>query len=405
MTGVPMKRRDIVNFLTLAAGVLLLYVGLNTVLTLLRLLVGNNAITAAESDLPVIIKSIAPSGDGKLDLTLSISIDDILRHLEGYRHANGEATSNPIPRNSSFLLNVPELCSREPSPLYLIAIHSSPGNEQRRQNVRRTWGDVALFEDGRTKMVFLTGVPDSSADQKLLDEEHRKYGDIVQGDFVDHYRNLTLKGLLGLQWVRRYCPQARYVIKADDDAFVNIFGLLKEIDAIAANSQDERMVMCPLWKDNTMPILRDPAKCMKWCVKYSEFPGRNYFPKYCAGLTYVLSTDMMADMLSASRRTPFFWIDDVYITGLLLAKVSGVRYVDIMRNFTLKEKLAVDEYLDEEVRHTHYAIAHVKNSEKWTDMWTATLNRLSDAQLKTLSVHVTQDNERLRERWQKLRSG
>ena len=37
--------------------------------------------------------------------------------------------------------------------------------------------------------------------------ESARYGDIVQTDFLDSYRNLTLKAVSWMRWVHAHCPQ------------------------------------------------------------------------------------------------------------------------------------------------------------------------------------------------------
>jgi len=70
------------------------------------------------------------------------------------------------------------------------------------------------------------GGVDGAEMQRLVQKEHDQYGDVVQGNFVDDYRNLTLKNVMGLKWVARYCPGADFFLKADDDTFIDI-GQLK----------------------------------------------------------------------------------------------------------------------------------------------------------------------------------
>ena len=70
------------------------------------------------------------------------------------------------------------------------------------QVIRRTWASSPLV-----RVVFLVGVvgdEPSAAQQRpypmdtqaLLNSEHAKYADLVQGNFVDHYHNLTYKNLV-----------------------------------------------------------------------------------------------------------------------------------------------------------------------------------------------------------------
>ena len=40
--------------------------------------------------------------------------------------------------------------------------------------------------------------------------------------FQDIYYNLTLKTVMGLKWSSIYCSQVKYVMKTDDDIFVNV---------------------------------------------------------------------------------------------------------------------------------------------------------------------------------------
>ena len=51
----------------------------------------------------------------------------------------------------------------------------------------------------------------------------------IQVDFEDSYRNLTAKAMSALAWIGRYCNQTRYVLKTDDDAYVNMRALLKHL--------------------------------------------------------------------------------------------------------------------------------------------------------------------------------
>ena len=47
--------------------------------------------------------------------------------------------------------------------------------------------------------------------------------------FQDSYHNLTLKTVMGLKWVKDHCSQARFVMKTDDDIFVNLPKLHKAL--------------------------------------------------------------------------------------------------------------------------------------------------------------------------------
>ena len=43
------------------------------------------------------------------------------------------------------------------------------------------------------------------------------------GDFLDTYRNLSYKNVFGKLWVSNFCEQADFVVKTDDDMFVDLY--------------------------------------------------------------------------------------------------------------------------------------------------------------------------------------
>jgi len=59
------------------------------------------------------------------------------------------------------------------------------------------------------RLAFMFGrLTSVSGAEEALDAENNQYRDIVQGNFDENYRNLTLKSLTDLDWVIEYCPAA-----------------------------------------------------------------------------------------------------------------------------------------------------------------------------------------------------
>ena len=50
-----------------------------------------------------------------------------------------------------------------------------------------------------------------------IEKEAKTEGDLVQGDFMDSYHNLSYKNVMGKLWASTFCPQAEFVVKSDDD--------------------------------------------------------------------------------------------------------------------------------------------------------------------------------------------
>jgi len=127
---------------------------------------------------------------------------------------------------------------------------------------------------------------------------------------------------------------------------------------------------------------------MKWCVKRSELRGRTRFPQYCAGIGYIVSSLLLAQLYNASRSTPFFWIDDVYVTGLLVKKLpAGVKFVDVGSHFTANENVALKQYENFWEPITYYYV-HSGTAEKFTRLWTMAVRRLTSEQRRTVSDKV-----------------
>ena len=78
-------------------------------------------------------------------------------------------------------------------------------------------------------MVFLLGntaTPDQGLEQEIRAEE-AGHGDMVREDFLDTYQNLTLKTLAGIKWAGQFCGQAEFVMKTDDDMYVNLDNMME----------------------------------------------------------------------------------------------------------------------------------------------------------------------------------
>jgi hypothetical protein len=82
-----------------------------------------------------------------------------------------------------------------------------------RQAIRRTWANRAVFTT--LNVGFVLGVSSDERLNAIIANESRKYGDIIQGDFSDTYRNLTFKLLTVWRWIKYNCRNAKHFIKID----------------------------------------------------------------------------------------------------------------------------------------------------------------------------------------------
>jgi len=59
----------------------------------------------------------------------------------------------------------------------------------------------------------------------------------------------------------------------------------------------------------------------KWRVSPKEYPGKEY-PSYCAGWAILYSSEVVFPLYQEAQKEPFFWIDDVHVTGTLAKKIN-----------------------------------------------------------------------------------
>ena len=124
------------------------------------------------------------------------------------------------------------------------------------------------------QVVFLVGQQVNSTHQEQLQSEADQYGDIVQEAFIDTYANLTVKSLMLLKWFTQHCDNTQYVMKTDDDMYIN---LVKLYELVRANKKPQLLMGSLIC--NAIPI-KDPYN--KWYVPNYMFSARRY-PNYLSG--------------------------------------------------------------------------------------------------------------------------
>ncbi|XP_055714481.1 acetylgalactosaminyl-O-glycosyl-glycoprotein beta-1,3-N-acetylglucosaminyltransferase-like isoform X1 [Phlebotomus papatasi] len=225
--------------------------------------------------------------------------------------------------SSKYLLNITNFryiidqksCQRlKIHPLALIVVHSAPGNAQKRRVIRETWGS---FTGDTMRVIFLLGTTHPTQ-QMALQDEARLHGDLLQGNFIDDYRNLTYKHTMGLLWSSRECPEAEFVIKVDDDVFVNSPALLGFLAGTPI-----RDIQCTHLLSN--PVIRNVNS--PWYVSPEEFANATY-PRYCSGCGIIYPRNVIGSLLRAVNRLKFFWIDDVFVSGIA-REMAGVAINEI----------------------------------------------------------------------------
>lgn len=227
--------------------------------------------------------------------------------------------------NFDYIINEPSICKENETIKVVVVVCTGISNFDERQAIRDTWANYLSEPSVNGKLVFLVGVGDNKHIQNKLRRESTIYNDIVQENFVDSYRNLSLKSVAVLKWVKDYCRNADFVFKVDDDIFVNIPNLVKYLDKYKKKVKDfnmsEKYIVGHLFV-GARPI---QDKKSKWYTP-KEWFSEEIYPDYVSGTSYIVSKDAVKELYDASLYIKPFWLEDIYITGLCArrAKISRI---------------------------------------------------------------------------------
>ncbi|XP_031704564.1 beta-1,3-galactosyltransferase 2 [Anarrhichthys ocellatus] len=218
------------------------------------------------------------------------------------------------PSEYHFIINEPKTCEQQKSFLVLV-VPVAPNNRAHRDVIRSTWGGEGTALGKVVTLFFLLGLHSGEGApqiQEQLLQESREHHDLIQSDFLDCYKNLTIKTMVMLEWLDLHCSGASYAMKIDSDMFLNV---PKLIDMLV--NAPKTNYMTGLVASGAM-VLRDRTN--KWFLPVEIYPSPNY-PRYALGLGYVLSLDLPKKLVEASRHVKAVYIEDVYL-GLCMSHMG-----------------------------------------------------------------------------------
>lgn len=273
----------------------------------------------------------------------------------------------PIPAfNNKYKLNNENICSDSKNVSYIMIVHTATEHFNQRNLIRETWGQRKL----NIRIVFVLGETANNHTQDMLNFECKQNKDMVQGNFLDSYHNLTHKAVLGLRWVSEYCAHARYVVKVDDDVFLNVFRIS---EFLGTGITPRKNIWCELRDVGYSRIQRDDR--WKWKVEEDDFKNFTFFPfSHCTGGFVIYTSDLVQDLFIASNIVPFFWIDDVYVTGMLTEVLGHVQKENLLYDnlikFEIKPAIRCFEQTEKKCRAL---AAYTKSTLEKMQLWHMTV--------------------------------
>nr|XP_054769753.1 uncharacterized protein LOC129277625 [Lytechinus pictus] len=248
------------------------------------------------------------------------------RHIDPLAH--DPADMKPKPRPKEFpvtVLQKPDPTSCPTNRFVLILVLSQVHEISSRGTIRKTWGDPFKFHIFGTAEVDMTwwvvfAMGSGKTDNKI-ELENDKNGDILQGDFIDIESEQTRKVMMAMKWLHELQasnPRCRptYFLKTGSNVFVNARVLTRWM--VNEFKQTENVYTGQVIRnDDPIRDSFDPH-----FVPYSDF-REEVFPDLAQGPTYMLSTDVVHQMVPLFDRVIPIAMDDAYIG--ILASVLNIK--------------------------------------------------------------------------------
>lgn len=176
-----------------------------------------------------------------------------------------------------------------------------------------------------------------------------------QGRFIDTYNNLTLKTVSILEWTAEHCNQARYLLKTDDDMFINFPVMLRILNE---RKHQKRAIVGEVVR-HMRPVRNETSKHYVSLTQYKE----DKLPVFNAGCAYVITGDLIEEMYKAALEGIFFKLEDVYITGMVAPKlkVTHLNYPEFWNRRVVLKKCVVQRLATVQMK--------VKPDEEMFELW------------------------------------
>lgn len=258
----------------------------------------------------------------------------------------------PVQHSMIDWIHEPRVCKNHSTPDLLILVHSYVYHFTHRNVFRRTIGKYNIYNNLKTKVVFVIGYETNQKLMKKVNDEIAQHHDILMLDIPDSYTKLTYRVVGWLKWFSKSCENVQHVIKLDDDTFINMFTISTIYNACGKYKITDGFctkMSCNVWK-----AMVPHRSWSRYRVSLSQF-SRDLYPDFCPGYAVFIPAPLMPQLLNATKFVQFLWLDDIYLTGLLV-EYLGIEHHQAS-NFTINTLLKRYPKIDGEVK----LVAHFKD--------------------------------------------
>ncbi|XP_065643642.1 beta-1,3-galactosyltransferase 1 isoform X2 [Hydra vulgaris] len=199
--------------------------------------------------------------------------------------------------------------------LFLISSHTRHAN--RRNIIRRTWGNPLSWVETNWKVVFLLGYEENIQLMENAKQEATQNEDIVIEDIRENFYDLAKKVIIGLTWAKKYI-KFKNILKGDDDTFMNIDNIIKFVtkNHILEGYFGQKMEKQPVERNGRYKVTVEEHKT-------------NYYDPYCSGGGFILTNYSVYKILANIDITNTLRIDDAHVgevafkAGIIAKSIEG----------------------------------------------------------------------------------
>lgn len=237
-------------------------------------------------------------------------------------------------------------------PRLFLGVLSSSGNVDRRNAIRDTWGgDKRLY-----RVLFFVSRPRDDAVFDSLRKEATDKGDVVVlGHVWESYENITYQTFEVCR-AAYVDGQATHVVKVDDDSYVRVGTVLREVAVMPRSKGFMGYIESPGGGPH-----RDPSN--QWYVSREEWASDRY-PPWAHGTGYVVTMDVAREIAAGVpyrlRPDRLFKLEDISFG-------SWVEFVAQDRGWDIQ--LVVSKRFNYGGCTAHDAVSHYIDAERQRCMW------------------------------------
>ncbi|XP_061180829.1 beta-1,3-galactosyltransferase 5-like [Saccostrea echinata] len=218
---------------------------------------------------------------------------------------DAQDTSISIQEKQFNTLGTPSTACKSDRVRNVIIIVTSPLEVHARSVVRHSWVSDLLKKDAIIGYFFLVG-----SENRNWNPEHQAshYNDILNFNVNYNTHNTTELLLLGLKWVIQNCQSVKHITKVHGDIFVNTL----KFSRLAYFLPDSKFIGGQCF--GTSKPNRN--KVSPFYVTFQEYK-KELYPPMCSTSAYIMSSDLVQNILHAVGEVPHFRLEDVFIGQVL----------------------------------------------------------------------------------------